>query len=162
MPGDGALAGAERTAHVVGRPIPLLKRIVRPPLSDAEATVGREFPALEYVVDEAAVRAFEALAARVLPNRRHTPSQVVPPAFFLDEPMQCINTQFSQSGRLHAGHRIEGLAPVPIGATIRSRARVTGRQERSGRLFVEVACTVSVVEGAAEIPAVAITATLVV
>ena len=87
--------------------------------------------------------------------------EIVPLPFFADEPMQCIGTQFAQAGRLHVGHKLEGLQVVPVGSAIRSRAAVVGRYEKSGHQFVQVECVVHVLVAAEETPAARITSTLI-
>ncbi|MSP97099.1 MAG: hypothetical protein EXR29_07725 [Betaproteobacteria bacterium] len=155
------LKGVRRGAYVIGRPVPMLKRIVKPDLSWEAATPGLVFPVLEYKVSELHVSMFRKLLGGhgLSEQRRH--SATVPPAFFVDEPMQCIVTLFGRSGRLHASHSMEAFRSVPIDATIRSRAKIIDRYELSGRKFVDVECTVCVLNGDNEDPAIRIVATLI-
>jgi hypothetical protein len=151
------LAGAERTTHVIGRPVPVMKRVRRPPLTWEAAQPGFAFPALEYVVGAAEVEAYAAL--RGLWGGEAGPAGVVPPLIFADEPMQCVNTLFAQTGRFHVEHAIRGLRPIPVGARIVSRCRVADRATSgSGRQFIQLECVVAMVEGEQEIPAVIVTA----
>jgi hypothetical protein len=159
-PSLAELARVERTAHVIGRPVPIPKRVMRPPFTWDDAVPGRSFLPLEYVITPDAAAHFQSLCRGLVPAATAPVPDTVPAVFFADEPMQCLNTLFAQSGRLHAGHKIEGLGPVPVGATVRSRAIVLDRRDQSGKQFVDVVCTVAVVEGALETPAVRITATL--
>lgn len=155
------LKGARRGAYVIGRPVPLLKRIVKPDLSWDAATPGLVFPALEYTVSALHVSMFRQLRGKYGLSREGQSGTTVPPAFFADEPMQCIATLFGRSGRLHASHSIEAFRSIPIDAAVRSRGRIIDRYERSGRKFVEVECTVFVLNGDIEEAAVRIVATLV-
>ena len=51
------LEDLERGAYVVARPVPIAKRIVRPPLTWDNVEVGQELDGLEYAVDhDAATR----------------------------------------------------------------------------------------------------------
>lgn len=154
------LEGARRGGYVIGRPVALFKRVVRPDLTWDDAVPGLAFPPLEYRIGRTAVARYLRLAARVVGTPTLAEPETVPPMMFADEPMQCIATLFGRSGRFHAGHRMTCLRPIPVGALVRSRGRVSDRFERSGRRFVTVACEVSIVEGDEEIPAVTIEAVL--
>ncbi|MFM9970157.1 MAG: hypothetical protein ACKVQK_17340 [Burkholderiales bacterium] len=155
------LETARRGAYVIGRPIPLLKRIVKPDLTWDAALPGLTFPYLEYTVSALHVGRFRRLLAKQGLKNGTQESTTVPPAFFADEPMQCIATLFGKSGRLHASHAMEALCSIPLGARVRSRAMITDRYERSGRQFVDVDCTVYIVDGDEEKPALRIKASLV-
>jgi hypothetical protein len=153
------LERARRGGYVVGRPVPLLKRPIRPDLTWDGATPGLVFPPLEYRVTRAAIARFNRLAARVLPDVAHS-EQTAPPSMFADEAMNCIATLFGRSGRLHTGHRMKVLRPIPADSLVRSRGRIENRFERSGRKFVAVSCTVYIAEGDTETAAIEIVATL--
>ena len=155
------LEGARRGAYIIGRPVPLLKRIVKPDLSWDAATPGLTFPMLEYSVSAVHVALFRRLLAKQGLREGSQKSTTVPPAFFADEPMQCIATLFGKSGRLHASHSMEALRSIPLDATVRSRAIITDRYERSGRKFIDVECTVYVLDRDQEDPALRIKASLV-
>ena len=152
--------GARRGGYIVGRPVSLLKRPIRPDLRWEDASPGLMFPPLEYRVRRGAVERFRRLVSRVLPDSSFVEEDLVPPSMFADEPMNCVATLFGRSGRLHVGHRMEILRPIPVGSLVRSRGRIAERFERSGRHFVEVDCTVYIVEGDEEIPAIKVSATL--
>jgi hypothetical protein len=154
------LEEARRGGYIVGRPIPLLKRPIRPNLSWENATLGLEFPPLQYRVSKAAVDRFLRLRALVPGLPAPKASQYAPAALFADEPMQCIATLFGRSGRLHAAHEMEILEPIPVDSLVRSRGRIADRFERGGRQFVDVECVVHIVAGASERPALRIRATL--
>jgi hypothetical protein len=154
------LQDAERTAQIVGRPVPLLKRVIRPELTFEDAVPGRAFPPLEYRVDADAVRYFTRLRGHWMGEAAVEPSKWVPPLFFADDGQQAVGTQFVRSGRLHTKHLIESIEPVPVGALVRCRAAIANRYERSGRQFIEIECTISLVDGEAERPAVRTRATL--
>jgi hypothetical protein len=153
------LERARRGGYVIGRPVPLLKRPMRPDLSWEGAIPGLVFPPLEYRVTRAAIARFNRLAARVLPDATHN-EEVAPPSMFADEAMNCIATLFGRSGRLHTGHRMKVLRPIPADSLVRTRARIEDRFERSGRKFVAVSCTVWIVDGDTETAAIEIVATL--
>lgn len=155
-----ALQDAERTAYVLGRPVPVPKRIARPAFTWEEAVPGLIFPALEYVVSRAAVESYLRLQALIFGNCSALVEHV-PLAFFADEPMQCIGTRFAQAGRLHVGHKLEGLSAIPIGSSVRSRTIVANRYEKSGRQFIEIESIVYVLNGADERPAARIGALLI-
>jgi hypothetical protein len=140
---DG-LRAVDRTLYVVGRPVPVLKLVVRPAASWDAVVPGREFPALEYRVT-AAVAWYQREIAGAFGDVAAVGGGV-PALFFSDEPMQCVGTTFSKSGRLHARSVIEILAEVPVDALVRSCGRIADRYERSGRQFYEVECVTSVVE----------------
>ncbi len=154
------LEGARRGGHVIGRPVALLKQVLRQELTWEDAVPGLVFPPLEYRVSREAVERYMRLVSRVVTATSLAAPETVPPMMFADEPMQCIATLFGRSGRLHVGHRIEHIQRIPVGAHVRSRGSVTDRFERSGRCFVIVECVISVVEDEAEYPAVKVTATL--
>jgi hypothetical protein len=152
----------ERTLVVIGRPVPLLKGVLRPPVSWDAVTPGLTFPVLEYVVTPAAVAWYARSIVAPLTGAAAATDEFVPPLFFADEPMQCINTRFARSGKLHAGNFVEALAPVPVGATVRSAARVTERYERSNRQYYEVECVIAIHAFEGDRPAVRVRATLVI
>jgi len=157
-----AFCDEERTLVVIGRPVPLVKGVLRPPVTWDAVTPGLTFPVLEYVVTPAAVAWYARSIVAPLIRASPVTNEFVPPLFFADEPMQCIGTLFTRSGRLHANHFIEALAPVPVGATVRSAARVTERYERSNRQYYEVACVISIHDSNGDLPAVRVRATLVI
>jgi hypothetical protein len=152
----------ERTLVVIGRPVPLVKGVLRPAVTWAAVTPGLTFPVLEYAVTPAAVAWYARTIVAPLLGTAPATDDHVPPLFFADEPMQCINTLFARSGKLHAGNFIEALAPVPVGATVRSAARVTERYERSNRQYYEVECVISIRDSERDLPAVRVRATLVI
>ncbi len=152
----------ERTLVVIGRPVPLLKGVLRPPVTWDAVAPGLTFPVLEYVVTPAAVAWYSRSIVAPLAGTAPASGDEVPPLFFADEPMQCINTLFARSGRLHANNFIESLLPVPVGATVRSAARVTERYERSNRQYYEVECVISIHDSDGDRPAVRVRATLVI
>lgn len=151
---------ARRGGYVIGRPVAVPKRVVRPDLTYEQAEPGLEFPPLEYRVSAEAVARFSTLVERVLPGGSLVKAGEVPPSLFADEPMQCIATSFGRSGRLHLSHRMETLRPIPVGSLVRSRGRFSDRYEKSKRKFIEVECTIFIVEGPREIPAIKVWATL--
>jgi hypothetical protein len=152
----------ERTLVVIGRPVPLVKGVLRPPVTWDAVTPGLTFPVLEYVVTPAAVAWYARTIVVPFIGVAAEPSEFVPPLFFADEPMQCIGTLFARSGRLHANHFIEAPAPVPVGTTVHSAARVTQRYERSNRQYYEVECVISIHDSNGDVPAVRVRATLVI
>jgi hypothetical protein len=152
----------ERTLVVIGRPVPLLKGVARPPVTWDAVAPGLTFPLLEYVVTPAAVAWYSRSVVAPLIGATPATDEFVPPLFFADEPMQCIGTLFTRSGRLHANHFVAALAPVPVGATVRSSARVTDRYERSDRQYYEVECVISIHDSERDQPAVRVRATLVI
>ena len=154
------LERARRGGYIVGRPVPLLKRPVRPDLTWEAATPGLVFPPLEYRVTRQAVVRFKRLVRQVMPDAGLGGDKTVPPSMFADEPMNCIATLFGRSARLHAAHRMKVLRPIPTGSLVRSRGRIADRFERSGRRFVDAVCTVFIVDGDDEIPAIEVAATL--
>jgi hypothetical protein len=152
----------ERTLVVIGRPVPLVKGVLRPPVTWDAVAPGLTFPVLEYIVTPAAVAWYSSTIVGPLIGATPERGDFVPPLFFADEPMQCIGTLFTRSGRLHANHFVEALAPVPVGATVRSAARVTERYERSNRQYYEVECVISIHDSEGDHPAVRVRATLVI
>jgi hypothetical protein len=157
-----ALRDEERTLVVIGRPVPLVKGVLRPPVTWEALAPGLTFPVLEYVVTPAAVAWYARTIVAPFLGTAPAAGDFVPPLFFADEPMQCINTLFARSGKLHAGNFIEALAAVPVGATVRSAARVTERYERSNRQYYEVECVISIHDSDRDQPAVRVRATLVI
>lgn len=142
---DG-LRAVDRTLYVVGRPVPVLKLVVRPAVSWDEVVPGRVFPPLHYVVSRGAVEWYQREIVGPIFGDVPELDGFVPALFFSDEPMQCVATAFSKSGRLHAQTTIEILVPVPLGATVQSCGHVADRYERSGRMYYDVACTTSILE----------------
>lgn len=157
MTSPAGSSDVERTTYVVGRPVAVLKRVRRPPLTWEAAEPGFVFPPLGYSIGAAEVAAYAAL-------RRHWggvegAAGFVPPMMFADEPMQCVNTLFAQTGRFHVEHAIRGVRPMPVGASIVSRCRVADRaMTGSGKQFIQLECVVAMVEDEREIPAVIVTA----
>jgi hypothetical protein len=154
------LAAGRRGPVVIGRPVPILKRVVRPHLDWDSAVPGLKFPPLEYTITVGHVAWFEGLRRRC--GIAGEAGNTVPIGMFIDEPMQCIVTLFGRSGRLHAAHSVEIIRQVPTGSTVRSSAMIADRYERVGRRYVEVECTTFILEQEAEIPAIRTRATLVV
>lgn len=154
------LEGVRRGGCVIGRPVPVLKHIIRPDFTWDDAVPGLTFPPLEYRVSLESVKHYLRLASRVVDTKVSATLETVPPMMFADEPMQCVATLFGRSSRLHVGHRIEHFRSVPIGALVRSCGRVANRFERSDRQFINVECVISVIEDGAEYRAVGVTATL--
>jgi hypothetical protein len=151
-----ALRNEERTLVVLGRPVPLFKEVLRPAVTWDDVVPGLTFPVLEYAVTPAAVEWYYREIVAPLGPVPANGGEFVPPLFFADEPMQCIGTLFARSGRLHANHFLEALAPVPVGATVRSAAAVIARYERSNKHYYEVECVISLHDE----PAVRVRATL--
>jgi acyl dehydratase len=152
------LRDLDRTAHVIGRPVPILKRVRRSILTWETAIPGLEFPPLEYEVDHSVVEVYRRLHARW--SNTAVSSDTVLPLLFADEPMQCVNTLFARSGRLHIEHEITAMRPIPMGATVISRARIANREEKGERRYARIDCTVAVAEANDEDPAVRISATI--
>jgi hypothetical protein len=152
----------ERTLFVLGRPVPIAKGVLRPSVTWDAVVPGLVFPVLEYVVTSEAVdwyyRTIVAPFGGTVPTQRTS----VPPLFFADEPMQCANTIFARSGRLHAGHLVEAYRSVPVGSLVRSAAAVSARYEASGKEFYEVDCITSVAGTGGDEPVVRIRATFVI
>jgi hypothetical protein len=152
----------ERTLFVLGRPVPIAKSVVRPPVTWDAVVPGLVFPALEYLITPEAVewyyRAIVAPFGETVPAR----PAFAPPLFFGDEPMQCVNTIFSRSGRLHAGLLVEAYRTVPVRSLVRSVATVAARYEASGKQFYEVNCITSIAGTGDEEPAVRTRATFVI
>lgn len=140
---DG-LRAVDRTLYVIGRPVPVLKLVVRPAVSWDEVIPGRIFPPLQYVVSRSAVEWYQREIAGPIFGEVPPLDGFVPPLFFSDEPMQCVATTFSKSGRLHAQTTIEILASIPLGSAVQSCGHVADRYERSGRRYYDVECTISV------------------
>jgi hypothetical protein len=155
-----ALEDAERTAVVVGRPVPLLKRVLRQPLTAEEAHVGRQFPVLEYRIDAAALRYFQRLRMTWRGEGLDDCPAWVSPLFFADDGQQAVGTQFARSGRLHTVHRIEALQPVPVGALVRARVHIAERNDKPNRPTIILECTIFLVDGDTERAAVRTYATL--
>jgi hypothetical protein len=151
---------ARRGGYIIGRPVPLLKRPIRPNLTWENATPGLEFPPLQYRVSKAAVERFKRLRPQIpgLPNA--TAPKIAPPAMFADEPMQCIATLFGRSGRLHAAHEMDVLELIPVDSLVRSRGRIVDRFERASRRFVDVECVTYIVDAERERSALRTRATL--
>ncbi len=155
------LADRERGLFVIGRPAPILKRVIKPAFTWEHAEPGFTFPALEYTISRGALEQFLSLAGRCGLEMTRRQYKNVPMMFFTDEPMQCIVTLFQKSGRLHASHEMEGFQPVPVGATVRSIAKVENRFIRSIGQFVKICCVTAIVDECGLTPAVKTTATLV-
>ena len=152
----------ERTLFVLGRPVPITKSVLRPPVTWDAVAPGLVFPALEYVVTSEAVEWYYSMIVAPFVGPVVADVHFVPPFFFADEPMQCVNTVFARSGRLHAGHLIEAYRSIPVGALIRSVGTVTARFEASGKEFYEVNCRTSIVAADSDETAVRIKATFVI
>src|SRR5262249_44405628 len=142
-------------------PVPLLKRVLKPPFTWEDAEPGFVFPALEYTITRAALNHFLSLAGNCGLQELQLQHDAVPVMFFSDEPMQCVGTLFQKAGRFHVGQKAEGLMAVPVGAVVRSRAVIEDRFTKSIGQLVSIACTTSIVAGGDELPAVRTTATLV-
>jgi hypothetical protein len=74
--------------------------------------------------------------------------------------MQCVNTLFARTGRLHVEHAIAAMRTIPIGSTVISRARVVDRRQSGERRYAQIDCTVAIVEPDREDPAIRISATV--
>jgi hypothetical protein len=152
----------ERTLFVLGRPVPIAKSVVRPHVTWDAVAPGLTFPVLEYVVTAEAVKWYYRTIVAPLGGAVPTQPASAPPLFFADEPMQCVNTVFARSARLHAGHLVEAYRPVPVGSLVRSTATVSARYEASNKQFYEVNCTTAVAGADGDEPAVRIRATFVI
>jgi hypothetical protein len=152
----------ERTLFVLGRPVPIAKGVVRPPVTWDAVAPGLIFPTLEYVVTREALEWYYRAIVAPFGGPVAAAASFAPPLFFADEPMQCVNTIFARSGRLHAGHLVEAYRSVPAGALVRSTATVSARYEASDKQFYEVNCITSVAVGERDEPAVRIRATFVI
>jgi hypothetical protein len=155
-----AFDGIVRGAYVIGRPVPVLKRILRPSFTWDDALPGLTFPALEYRIPRNAVEHYLGIVRQCIPDYPVVCPENVPPHMFADEANQCIGARYAKAGRIHASHSIEVIKSIPVGSLVRSRAEVVSRYERKGRQFYDVLCIVSLVENDVEYPAVKVTATL--
>jgi hypothetical protein len=152
----------ERTLFVLGRPVPIAKGVVRPAVTWEAVAPGLVFPMLEYIVTRSAVEWYYDSIVAPFGGRIAAAPEAVPPLFFADEPMQCVNTIFARSGRLHAGHLIEAYRAVTIGSLVRSSATVSARYQRSDKSFYEVDCVTSIAGTERDEPAIRIRATFVI
>lgn len=153
---------AERTLYILGRPVPILKAVRRPPVTWDAVVPGLIFPVLEYVVTPDALDWYYRVLAGPFLGSTADPRDVVPPLFFADEPMQCVNTLFDRSGRLHTGHFVEAFRSIPVNATVRSSARVSARYVASAKSFYEVNCLISVANAVGDEPVLRVQATFII
>jgi acyl dehydratase len=144
------LEDLERGAYVVARPVPIAKRIVRPPLTWDNVEVGQEFDALEYAVDQAAATRYADLVddqhrwylAPSLPGGPYAP-----PTMCDNDVLHGVGTRYARAGRLQAKQEFEFLNPLPLGSRVRSRARVVDKYRRRDRPYVVVECLTETEDG---------------
>lgn len=144
------LADLERGAYIVARPVPIAKRIVRPPLEWDRVEVGDEFFALEYTVTRADAEAYaDALGdtQRWYFDSALPGGPYAPPTMCDNDVLHAVNTRFARAGRLHARQEFEFLHPIPLDTPLRARARVVDKYVRRERPYVVVECLTETAAG---------------
>lgn len=144
------LEDLERGPYFIARPVPIAKRIMRPALSWDNIEVGQELGVLEYRVGAAEATRYAELVddqqrwylAPDLPGGPYAP-----PTMCDNDVLHCVTTRYARAGRLHAKQEFEFLNPLPLGATVRSRARVVEKYIRRDKPYVVVECLTETADG---------------
>jgi hypothetical protein len=92
----------ERGAYVIGRPVPIPKKILREPVRWEDLEIGQEFDGLEYRVGPDEAQAYADITEDQ--NRWYAEASLLggpfaPPTMCDNDVLNCIGTRYLRSGR---------------------------------------------------------------
>lgn len=143
------LAARERTSYVLGRPVPILKKVVRPQLTMSAVLSGLQFPGLQYVVDRDFAVGYTGALGReeAWYMSVGAPGPYAPPAWFANDVLQAVSTCFAQAGRAHGRQQLWIYAPLPLNTEVYTQTGIVGSYRKGKHDHVLLECIANTLAG---------------